>query len=234
MSFCQRVVITATTSFCIFTFSLAIKTQPGFASVTPTSNLPDLLPLPEIKKLSDLQKAYLDSYTILSQNNSCSEFFGGPASISALNEFIEHLRPSHLDKQIGIRMTGETTLIINAATGLRYRLFKKAEINLDGPFYPGNTLPGYQFITSVGDFSANSREARVTVLLHELGHLIQKGNGDWLLPNDGHDFDVSRENTDRIIAVCGEQIRQLRKASFEDELIASQVLQAEPDFVNAQ
>ena len=113
-------------------------------------------------------------------------------------------------------------VVTNAENGLRYRLFKKAEINLDGPFYLSNNLPNRWSIPNVGDFSPSTREARVTVLLHELGHLVRKSNGEYLLVNDGTDFGISQQNTDRIITVCREQIRSLRNSTFEEELFAMQ------------
>ena len=222
MSFRRRAFASATIALCILTMILVVKDQSSFASPKSTSNLPKSLPLPETRKLTDLQKAYLDSYNILSQTNSCSEFFGGPSSITALNDFVKQLRPSRLDKQVGIRMTGATTIVTKYATGFSYRLFQKAEINLDGPFYLGNVLPGRPTVHNVGGYSPNTREARVTLLLHELGHLIRKNNGDWVLPNDGYDSSLSAENTDRVIAACGKQIRDLQRLSFAEELIATQ------------
>ncbi len=231
MSFRQRAVVSAAIAFCIFTTNHLTQSQSRFASTNPaglrlTNAAPAPLPLPDISKLSELQKAYLDSYSILSQRNRCSEFFGGAASISALNDLISQLRPSHLDKQIGIRMSGETMNVTSAATGLSYRLFAKAEVNLDGPFYLANNLPSRQSIPRVGDFGPSTREARVAVLLHELGHLVRKPNGEYLLPNDGSDFGISRDNTDRVIAVCGEQIRQLHNTSFEAEMLIAMQLPA--------
>jgi hypothetical protein len=227
MSICRKSVVAIAVALCLLSTSRPANTQARFttanlSSLKPVNNAPEPLPLPDISKLNELQKAYLDSYSILSQKNSCSEFFGGPPSISALNELIGQLRPSHLDREIGIRMSGSIMTVTNAQTGLRYRLFKKAEINLDGPFYLANNSRGRQTNSSVGDFSSTTREARVTVLLHELGHLVRKNNGEYLLPNDGTDFEISRQNTDRIIAVCGEQIRQLHNATFEEELFATQ------------
>ena len=227
MSF-HRFVVATTVALCVLGTTNPANTQSRFVTanlrrLAPERNVPQPLPLPDLAKLNELQKAYLDSYSILSQDNSCSQFFGGAKSISALNDLIAQLRPSHLDKQIGIRMTGEITLITNADTGLRYRLFQKAEINLDGPFYLPNNLPNRRTIPNIGEFSPSTREARVAVLLHELGHLVRKDNEAYLLPNDGADFGLSWDNTYRIIAACGEQIRQLHHTSFEEELITTQL-----------
>src|SRR5215510_6331894 len=68
--------------------------------VSIASDLPDHLPLHSVDKLTELEKAYLDAYSILSQKNSCSDFFGGPAAIHALNDLTRRLRPAALDKEI--------------------------------------------------------------------------------------------------------------------------------------
>ena len=239
MSICRKSVVAIAVAICLLSASRPANTQARFtttnlSSLKPLDYAPEPLPLPDISKLNELQKAYLDSYSILSQKNSCSEFYGGPMSISALNDLIGQLRESHLDKQITIRMSGETMVITNAANGLRYRVFKKAEINLDGPFYVANNLPSRRSVPNVGDFSPNTREARVTALLHELGHLVRKTNGEYLLLNDGTDLEISRENTDRIIAVCGEQIRQLHNTTFAEELIATQSQRTSADATRSE
>ena len=183
--------------------------------------LPELLSLPASRKLSDLEKAYLDAYSILKQDNSCSEFFGGPQAIGVLNQLTTQIRPSYLDRHVGFRMTGETTNVLNFRTGFKYRLFDKAEVNLNGPFYQVSGLPNHPNVR-VGTFPPSSREARVTLLLHELGHLIRKPDGHWLLRDDGNDTWQSEENTQRVIESCGKQIREIHRLSFEAELSQAQ------------
>ena len=182
----------------------------------------ELLPLANPRKPTELERAYLDSFSILKYENSCSEFYGGPAAIAALNQLTQQIRPTHLDRKIDIRMTGESMIVTSAVSNFTFRLFQKAEVNLNGPFYQGNIFAGRGRIPQIGPFEPNTREARVTSVLHELGHLIQKPDGQWVLPNDGHDFDQSQENTRRVLDVCGEQIKALRKVSFEEELLNAQ------------
>jgi len=179
--------------------------------------LPEPLSLPDSRKLTNLEEAYLDSYSILKQSNSCSEFFGGPQAIEALNELTKQIRPAYLDRRVGVRMTGKTTKVLNFTTGFKYRLFEKAEVNVNGPFYQSSGLPSSPRVPSIGKFPPSSREARVTLLLHELGHLIQKPDNQWLLRDDGKDAGQSEENTRRVIEACGKQIRELRRFSFEAE-----------------
>ena len=191
-----------------------------FESIPSRDNaepLPDLLSLPVSRKLSDLEEAYLDSYSILKQSNSCSEFFGGSQAIEALNQLTKQVRPAYLDRHIGFRMRGETMIVLNNRTGFRYRLFDKIEVNLDGPFYRPSGLPNRPNLSRIGTFRPSSREARVTLLLHELGHLIPKPDGQWLLRDDGNDTWQSEENTQRVIEACGKQIRELHRFSFEAE-----------------
>jgi hypothetical protein len=61
----------------------------------------------------------------------------------------------------------------------------------------------------------------VTILLHELGHLIRGRDQQWLLPNDGASEDLVKENSERVIAVCGKQIRRLSRISFAQQLQAT-------------
>ncbi len=182
----------------------------------------ELLPLSNPRKPTELERAYLDSFSILKSENSCSEFYGGPAAIAALNQLTQQIRPTHLDRRIGIRMTGESTIVTSMINHFTFRFFDKAEVNLDGPFYQGNIFAGRGRIPQIGPFEPNTREARVTVVLHELGHLIQKPDGQWVLPNDGNDFDQSQENTRRVVDVCGKQIKARRAISFEEELLGAQ------------
>ncbi|MDX6303359.1 MAG: hypothetical protein QOI77_328 [Blastocatellia bacterium] len=182
----------------------------------------ELLPVSNPQSPTELEQAYLDSFSILKYANKCSEFYGGSSAIAALNELTKQIQPKHLDRHIGIRMTGESTIVVSARTGFTFRLFEKAEINLDGPFYRGSAAFVRGRVPQIGPFEPNTREARATTVLHELGHLIRGRNGQWLLPNDGEDFGKSEANTRRVLDVCGEEIRALHIVSFEEELLGAQ------------
>jgi hypothetical protein len=182
------------------------------------ANTPEPLPLPKASSLTEIEQAYLDSYTILKDPGPCSDFFGGPAAIAVLNRLTEQIHPSHLGgRVVGLRMTGKTMIVQNYQSKFTYRLFDKVEANLDGPFYHSSGLPGLS-VPRIGLFYPNTREARTTILLHELGHLIRKPDGEWVLPNDGESNSASEDNTDRVLDVCGERIRALRKFTFSEEL----------------
>src|ERR1043166_4102066 len=102
MSFQKQFVVATIVALSVLSTTNPVSTQSRFVSanlsgLAPERDTPLPLPLPDIAKLNELQKAYLDSYSILSQDNACSQFFGGAKSISALNDLIAQLRPSHLD-----------------------------------------------------------------------------------------------------------------------------------------
>jgi hypothetical protein len=169
-----------------------------------------------------IDKAYLDAFSILRGDNTCSAFFGGPPAIEVLNKLKEQLKPRHLGNTVVGRMTGKTVTVTNLRYPLSYRLFDRAELSLEGPFY---RVSAFHLLGSIGGFRPNTREARVTILLHELGHLIARPDKGWLLPDDDTNEHLNVENTERVIAVCGEQIRRLRRINFVQELRAARPTQ---------
>ncbi len=185
------------------------------------SPLQKLLPFADAKKPTLLEKAYLDAFSVLNENNSCSRFYGGASAIDALNDLVRKLTTTHLDRSIAIRMMGETTRVQDYGTGRVYRRFQKAEINLSGPFYKGNTSPSELKSPPIGYYQPNTREARVTILLHELGHLLRGDDKQWLLPDDGNDQELSHSNTLRVISVCRNEIDRISHLGFERELIGA-------------
>src|SRR3982751_1276064 len=142
----------------------------GLTTEIPTSerkiNIEPLLAL-STAKLSLLDKAYLDAYWILRDDNGCSRMYGGPAALEALNRLIKQIKPAYLDRDVAIRMKGEMTFAFNYSTGFKYRIFDKAELNTNGPFYRAGLSPAEVVVARVGEFPPNTREARLTMLLHE-------------------------------------------------------------------
>jgi len=165
------------------------------------------------EKLGTIDRAYLDAFTILNDENSCSRFFGGKYAINALTELIRELKPRYMDKNIAIKMSGEITIFQSQATGFSFRLFEKAEVNLNGSFYQ-NTQ--HSAVTST--FRPNTRETRVVVLLHELGHMVKGPGNRWVLPDDGGDLSQSLKNTAQVISVCKQQIDSLSKFTASQQL----------------
>ena len=192
--------------------------QPGRETNTdPQPQPPEALSMPNANQLTRLDEAYLDVFSILKEDSACSAFYGGPSAILVLNRLKQQLEPVHLelDSTFGLRMSGKTITITSFPHRLSFRLFAKAQVNLGGPFYRSSVSHSGR---SIGGFLPNTREARATILLHELGHLIQKRDQQWLLPDDGGNKHLSRENTQRVVAVCGEEINRLKGSSIAPEL----------------
>jgi hypothetical protein len=186
---------------------------------TSVSNPADLSPLIAKDKL--LRAAYYDTLSILSTNNICSDFFGGPAvSIEAFNQLVGRLRKDYLPGSIAMRMTGETTNFRSERTKKQYRVFEKVLINAKGPFYQRSFSTADPHVPAIGTFEPNTKQARVLIFLHELGHLIEGQDGAWLLPNDGNSENVSRLNTRKIEGVCGTQIKNLGKSESKTLIAA--------------
>jgi hypothetical protein len=149
-------------------------------------------------------------FKILSSQNTCSSFYGGPrTATTVLNGFVTHVKSRPLAPEVSFQMAGQPRLIRDPATGVRYRLFDEAMVNVNGSFYLRRADPMVRFPSDVGSFSPGSRAARVLILLHELGHLIQDENGEWLLPDDGLDGRKSKANTLRIQQVCRKELDAL-------------------------
>src|SRR5205085_5591160 len=113
-----------------------------------------------------------------------------------LGRLVNQLRDGLIrDSGVGIRMSGAFTFYSRPEKGFSYRLFAEAHINSAGPFYRAKSFPTDPFIPNVGSFRPNTREARVLMLLHELGHLIVGPEGKWLLPDDANNPEQSARNT---------------------------------------
>jgi hypothetical protein len=174
-------------------------------------------PSPLISKDKTLGAAYFKTMSILSKTNDCSHFFGGPAaSVRVFRELIGRVEKHVFPSSIGIQMSGVPVNIRDSATSLEYRLFDKVTINANGPFYRRRTALVTLPLLPIGSFEPNTTEARVLMLLHELGHMMKGEDGQWLLPNDGKDENESRLNSQKVERVCGEQIKALRKHQGKD------------------
>ena len=159
-----------------------------------------------------INEAYIDAYSVVMEDSACSQFFGGPvAALRVLTELAKQLRLTKLGPGVGIRMHGPTTIYRISDGRLTFRLFDRAEVNSDGPFGQQQPSPFDMHTSNVGNFAPYTREARVLMILHEIGHLIEGPDGAWLLPNDGGDGAASDRNTSLVESKCGAQIRRLNK-----------------------
>jgi hypothetical protein len=169
------------------------------------------------RRLTLIDETYLDAHVILREGNTCSQFFGGPRiATSVLNFLRQRLKKQSLeDSHIAIIMVGPVTTGMDYQTGLKYRLFKEALVNQMGPFYQTVNQESKGFFHKIGHYQANTREARVTMLLHELGHLVAGSDGRWLLPDDEGKRSQVDANTNTIMDRCSEQIGLLNQQRFE-------------------
>ena len=168
------------------------------------------LPPPEfISKDTTLSAAYYNALSILNTNNQCSDFFGGPSAMTVLNLLVGQARKDYFASSIAMRMHGETINGHDARTNTRYRLFTKVSINGNGPFYKSGNSRSERAITGVGSFDPNTEQVRVLILLHELGHLLKRPDGQWLLPDDGGNEELSRQNSRRIEEVCRDEFKHV-------------------------
>jgi hypothetical protein len=179
---------------------------PPLASALPAPTPLDALVL----KLAD-KESYEDVFHVLKDDNSCSRFFGGPhRSVKVFNQLARQLRRKALGAgSVAVRMSGDYTNFHDALTGASYRLFEKATINSNGPFAT-RVPPVWSSPKYIGRFQAHSRQARALTLLHELGHLIEGADGEWLLPNDGGNVGLSYNNTRTVESHCAGQLLALK------------------------
>ena len=174
-----------------------------------------LAPAPSslIKKDRVLSEAYYDTLSILAGDNACSHFFGGSSgAVMVFNTFMSQIRKDYLARTVGMKMSGLVTTGVNLRTKTKYRLFDKVSINAHGAFYRRRASESDPPIPRLGGYEPNTKEVRVLILLHELGHLVKGDDDNWLLPDDGKAEAQSQINTQKIEDVCGEQIKRLSKS----------------------
>jgi hypothetical protein len=176
-------------------------------------SLPVTVPTPLLSEFQNEKHAntYRDVYRILKEDNLCSRFFGGPVQATeVLNRLAERLKPARMgDNRIAIKMRGAYMQIQNQRTGASYRLFEQVMVNSEGPFSRAPMVNTAQ-PQSIGHFPLHTRAARALILLHELGHLVQGADGHWLLPNDGHNSQLSLQNTSTVESHCRKQLTALK------------------------
>jgi len=197
---------------------LLLPTVQSQAQQTNVENKP--VPIDEVAMPSDestlvankdwsVTQAYIDVFKILSTQNTCSNFYGGPRkATTVLNSLVTRVKSQPLSSDVSFQMTGPFW-IHDQTTGASYRLFEKTMVNINGSFYQRRADPMRKFPSDVGNFAPGSRAARALILLHELGHLIQDENGEWLIPDDGFDGRQSKENTLRVQQMCRKELNKL-------------------------
>ena len=191
----------------------------GSDDVSATSNHDVPSPIRWVPKPLELKElvafdveTYTDVFGILKDENACSRFLGGPTrAIEAFNAFARRVRKKPLDNRvIAIRMSGRYGMFKNNVSGAEYRLFDEAAVNSNGPLTNRGQRRSDGRLAMVGSFNADTRAARALIFLHELGHLIPRSGGGWILPNDGGDFALSERNTNLVESKCRQQLSAIR------------------------
>jgi hypothetical protein len=172
--------------------------------------------LPLVLEDDVFSSAYYDTVAILGTENRCSKFFGGPSTVDIFNQIIAKMRKDYLSANVGIRMSGTTASVLDFQTNRAYRLFEKVIINGNGPFFRSK-YPDSASLPGIGTYGPDTRQARVLMLLHELGHTIKSDEGKWLLPDDGGDESLSRRNSMKIEKVCAEEISNRSRVEGKTE-----------------
>jgi hypothetical protein len=171
---------------------------------------------PLLTKDKVLGSTYLNTLSILSAKNACSDFFGGPTgAVDVFKQLARKIRKGYFETSLSMQMSGEIVNVHDQITGTDYRLFDKVSVNANGPFYRKRNSQSEPQLHGVGSFEPNTKEARVLIFLHELGHVIKGEDGNWLLPNDGGDDALSRQNSQKIQHVCGAQIQALPEQNIK-------------------
>lgn len=204
--------------------------DPSNERVIYDSEVLSAAPSPLVAKDKVLGSAYFNTLRILNTNNACSDFFGGPAAaVDVFRQLVGRVRKDYFAAAVGMTLSGETTNVSNGTTKKEYRLFDKLSINTNGPFYRKRISQSEPAQPHIGTFAPNTKEVRVLMFLHELGHLIKGEDGKWLLPNDGKDAALSGRNSQKIEDVCGEQIKGLNSDEVKPKAQPNKVHQLEED-----
>ena len=88
-----------------------------------------------IEKDWSVRQAYIDVFKILSNQNTCSDFYRGPrTATTVLNGFVIQVKSQSLLHEVSFEMAGRPRIIHDPATGASYRLFEKTMVNINGSF----------------------------------------------------------------------------------------------------
>lgn len=195
----------------------AAATAAGRETVERERVAPTLKPLAVPPPLANLpgdalfRQAYEDVYRILSRENECSRFYGGAAPAAyVFNQLAARFKSARIGGgRVAGQMSGETTSVSHAPSGLKFRLFEKAVLNTAGAFYRRHGHHADERVPYVGSFAPDTRGARALILLHELGHVVKGDGGSWLLADDGKEPEQSELNTELVEEHCLSHLRAL-------------------------
>src|SRR5882762_6992746 len=89
-------------------------------NTAPQPEPPAAIFLPHVNQLTPLEEAYLDAFSILKEDSTCSAFYGGPPAIEVLNRLKQQLKPAYFDSSVALRMTGKTMKVTSQQYPLSY------------------------------------------------------------------------------------------------------------------
>jgi hypothetical protein len=154
-----------------------------------------------------VEQAYHDATDVLKRSGACARFYGDrDVAMKVLGMLVGQMHSERMPEiGTGLRMAGDFTIRADTPDGPRYRLFRNVNINSIGPFFRRISFLENRPLPHVGSFAPNTREARMLMLLHELAHLIDR-DGQWLIPDDGYNPELSATNTSVVEKMCKEDI----------------------------
>jgi hypothetical protein len=166
---------------------------------------------------------------ILQTENACSAWFRQTTPDSAevfrsLHYEIEQDRPSYVSRITDAQGRERLKHPWGARSAQNAGRNSLIELNTDGPFFSSVSLimqvdpagalvrpNGYRVLT-VAAFRGNTTEGRVTILLHELGHIVGR------LPEDADSWDGhSLRNTEEVLRHCKHDIRATAQKISREE-----------------
>lgn len=163
---------------------------------------------------------------ILQSNNSCSVWFQGAdpnaaSTFASLKFIIETNGPKQV---LGLRsgsgemllkhpyaakaLENSTVVVLNANGAFFVRAAPVFQQDNQGGFY---RLSGSRELQA-GSYTGNTRGAQMTILLHELGHVVGR------LPNDSDELSgQSERNTAEVLRFCHKQIKAASESPLDSE-----------------
>src|SRR6476469_4619052 len=115
---------------------LLLHAVPARAQLASDDNKPLAIRLTLTKRDREITQAYGDVFKILSDQNDCSSFYGGPrTATTVLNNFLPAVESHRLMRDVTFVMTGRPRLLQDPASGTSYRLFEKVTVNTNSSFY---------------------------------------------------------------------------------------------------
>src|SRR5215813_11244213 len=110
----------------LFFLLLLLYAVPARAQMAIDENKPASTRLTLTKRDREITQAYDDVFKILSDQNPCSRFYGGPrTATTVLNNFVPAVESHRLMRDVTFKMSGRLRLLEEPVSHTSYRLFEK-------------------------------------------------------------------------------------------------------------